>query len=140
MLTLIRNAQVIAPEPLGQQDILVAGEHIVGLGDCGTFSITGVEVDEIDAAGLWALPGMVDSHVHLLGGGGEGGPATRAPEIQVEGIVSSGVTTVIGCLESLELFEGLASEIRAIDEEEDAFGSGVLGEPVTEVGGRVRLA
>jgi beta-aspartyl-dipeptidase (metallo-type) len=41
---------------------------------------------------------MVDSHVHILGGGGEGGPATRAPEILIEDIVGSGVTTVIGCL------------------------------------------
>jgi beta-aspartyl-dipeptidase (metallo-type) len=41
---------------------------------------------------------MVDSHVHLLGGGGEGGPATRAPEIRIEDIVGAGVTTVIGCL------------------------------------------
>jgi beta-aspartyl-dipeptidase (metallo-type) len=33
-----------------------------------------------------------------LGGGGEGGPSTRAPEITVEDIITSGVTTVIGCL------------------------------------------
>lgn len=98
MLTLIRNANVIAPEPLGQRDILVAGEKFEGLGEPGTFSFAGIEVEEIDATGLWTLPGMVDSHVHLLGGGGEGGPATRAPEIQVEEIVGSGVTTVIGCL------------------------------------------
>ena len=41
---------------------------------------------------------MIDSHVHILGGGGEGGPATRAPEITIEDIISCGVTTVIGCL------------------------------------------
>ena len=64
----------------------------------GTISISGLEVDEIDGSGLFVLPGIVDSHVHLLGGGGEGGPATRAPEIRVEEIVGSGVTTVIGCL------------------------------------------
>jgi beta-aspartyl-dipeptidase (metallo-type) len=98
VLTLIRNAKIIAPESVGQRDILVAGEHVAGLGEPGTIAITGVEVEEIDASGLWVLPGMVDSHVHLLGGGGEGGPATRAPEIQVEEIVGSGVTTVIGCL------------------------------------------
>jgi len=98
MLTLIRNASVIAPEPLGPRDILAAGERIVAVADPGTISTSGVEVDEIDAPGLFVLPGMVDSHVHLLGGGGEGGPATRAPEILVEDIVGSGVTTVIGLL------------------------------------------
>lgn len=98
MLTLIRNASVIAPEKLGRRDILTAGERIVAVADPGEISISGVEVDEIDATGLVVLPGMVDSHVHLLGGGGEGGPATRGPEIRVEEIVGAGVTTVIGCL------------------------------------------
>lgn len=98
MLTLIRNASVIAPEQLGIRDILVAGERILAVVGPGTISVSGVEVDEIDAADLFVLPGIVDSHVHLLGGGGEGGPATRAPEIRVEDIVGAGVTTVIGCL------------------------------------------
>ncbi len=98
MLTLIRNASVIAPEDLGRRDILTAGERIVAVAGRGEISITGVEADEIDATDLVVMPGMVDSHVHLLGGGGEGGPATRAPEIRVEAIVGAGVTTVIGCL------------------------------------------
>jgi beta-aspartyl-dipeptidase (metallo-type) len=98
MLTLIRNASVIAPEALGLQDILAAGERIIAVADPGTVSISGAEVDEIDGSGLFALPAIVDSHVHLLGGGGEGGPATRAPEIGIEDIVGAGVTTVIGCL------------------------------------------
>ena len=98
MLTLILNASVIAPKQLGLRDILTAGERIVSVADPGTISISGIEVDEIDATDFFVMPGMVDSHVHLLGGGGEGGPATRAPEIRVEDIVGAGVTTVIGCL------------------------------------------
>jgi beta-aspartyl-dipeptidase (metallo-type) len=98
MLTLIRNAAVIAPEALGRRDILAAGESIVAVAEPGKISTSGIEVDEIDSSGLYALPGLVDSHVHLLGGGGEGGPATRAPEITIEDIVGAGVTTVIGCL------------------------------------------
>lgn len=98
MFTLIRNASVVAPEPLGSRDILVAGERIVAVAKPGTISVAGIDIDEIDGTELFALPGIVDSHVHLLGGGGEGGPATRAPEIRIEDIVGSGVTTVIGCL------------------------------------------
>lgn len=98
MLTLIRNASVVAPEPLGKRDILTVGERIVAAAEPRTISLSGLEVDEIDGANLLALPGMVDSHVHLTGGGGEGGPATRAPEIRVEEMVGRGVTTVIGCL------------------------------------------
>jgi beta-aspartyl-dipeptidase (metallo-type) len=55
-------------------------------------------MEVVDAAGRRVVPGLVDPHVHILGGGGEGGPATRAPEIRIEDIVASGVTTVIGCL------------------------------------------
>lgn len=98
MITWIRGGEVLGPEPLGTLDILLAGEKILALAEPGSVSLGGLEVDEIDASGLLVLPGMVDSHVHLIGGGGEGGPATRAPEIRIEEIVGSGVTTVIGCL------------------------------------------
>jgi len=97
-LTLIRNGSVIGPEPLGLRDIFTAGERICAIADPGSISTSGIEVDEIDASDLFVLPGMVDSHVHPLGGGGEGGPATRAPEIRIEDIVGSGVTTIIGLL------------------------------------------
>jgi beta-aspartyl-dipeptidase (metallo-type) len=98
MLTLIRNGEVFGPEPLGKRDILVAGASIEAVAGPGELRLGGLEIDIVDAAGLSVLPGFVDPHVHILGGGGEGGPATRAPEIRVEDIVSSGVTTVIGCL------------------------------------------
>jgi len=64
----------------------------------GRIRVDGVAAEVVDAAGKRVLPGLIDPHVHILGGGGEGGPATRAPEIRVEDIVSNGVTTVIGCL------------------------------------------
>jgi beta-aspartyl-dipeptidase (metallo-type) len=98
MITLIRNGDVFAPEPLGRKDVLVAGGAVAAIADPGRIRVEGLEVDVIDAAGRRVLPGLIDPHVHILGGGGEGGPATRAPEIRVEDIVSSGVTTVIGCL------------------------------------------
>jgi beta-aspartyl-dipeptidase (metallo-type) len=98
MLTLIRGAEVFGPEPLGKRDILVAGAIIEAVAEPGRVRLEGLDADIVDATGLAALPGLVDPHVHILGGGGEGGPATRAPEIRVEDIVSSGVTTLIGCL------------------------------------------
>jgi beta-aspartyl-dipeptidase (metallo-type) len=98
MLTLIRGAEVFAPEPLGKKDILIAGASIEAVAKPGLIRPDGLEVEVLDAAGLSVLPGLIDPHVHILGGGGEGGPATRAPEIRVEDIAGSGVTTVIGCL------------------------------------------
>ena len=52
----------------------------------------------IDATGLNMTPGLIDAHVHIAGAGGEGGPATRTPEMQLSHMLEAGVTTVIGCL------------------------------------------
>lgn len=98
MITLIRGGQVFAPEPLGPKDVLLAAGVIEAVADPGLLKIGGLETEVVDAAGKSVLPGLIDPHVHILGGGGEGGPATRGPEIRVEDIVASGVTTVIGCL------------------------------------------
>jgi beta-aspartyl-dipeptidase (metallo-type) len=98
MLTLIRGAEVVAPEPLGRRDVLVAGGVVEAVAEPGRLGLTGIEAEIVEAKGRTLVPGLVDPHVHILGGGGEGGPATRAPEIRIEDIVGSGVTTVVGCL------------------------------------------
>ncbi|HDT13196.1 MAG TPA: beta-aspartyl-peptidase [Candidatus Aminicenantes bacterium] len=98
MITLIRGGEVFAPEPLGRKDLLLAGGVIEAVAEPGRLEVGGGEVETVDASGKSVTPGLVDPHVHILGGGGEGGPATRAPEIRIEDIVASGVTTVIGCL------------------------------------------
>lgn len=36
--------------------------------------------------------------MHIAGAGGEGGPATRTPEMQLSHMIEAGVTTVVGCL------------------------------------------
>jgi len=98
MITLIRGGVVFAPEPLGRKDILLAGGRVEAVAEPGQLGIDGLAAEAVDATGKSVLPGLIDPHVHILGGGGEGGPATRAPEIRVEDIVAAGVTTVIGCL------------------------------------------
>ena len=98
MAILIRQARVNSPSSLGLKDILIAGNRIEAVGEPGEIKLQGVNVETVEGKGKFLLPGLIDSHVHILGGGGEGGPATRAPEIAVEDIISSGVTTLIGCL------------------------------------------
>ncbi len=118
MITLIKNGSVFAPEPLGQKDVLVAGRTIIAIEDPGKIRIDGAPWTVIEAAGRSVLPGFIDSHVHILGGGGEGGPATRAPEIRIEDIVACGVTTVIGCLGTDGItrhMESLLAKARALD-------------------------
>lgn len=96
-LTLLKNAHVIAPEDLGVKDILVAGEKIAMIGE--GLSLPAIyDCEVVDCEGNYVVPGFIDSHVHLIGGGGEGGYATRTPEIQLTDITTSGVTTVLGLL------------------------------------------
>ncbi len=120
MVTLIKNGHLYAPEDLGIKDILVAGSTIIDIAEPGRVRIEGLALDIVEAAGKIVLPGFVDPHVHILGGGGEGGPATRAPEISIEEIISSGVTTVIGCLGTDSVtrhLESLLAKARGLEAE-----------------------
>ncbi|MBN1224323.1 MAG: beta-aspartyl-peptidase [Candidatus Aminicenantes bacterium] len=98
MITLIEGGEVYTPVPLGKKDLLILDTKIGAVYSPGDITITGLDVHRISAKGRMVVPGFIDNHVHILGGGGEGGPATRAPEIMIENILASGVTTLIGCL------------------------------------------
>lgn len=97
-LTLLRNADVHAPEALGLRDLLVGVERILWMGAPGRATLPGVEVDVIDLAGRRLLPGLIDGHVHVTGGGGEDGFASRVPALPLSRYTLGGVTTVIGLL------------------------------------------
>ncbi len=97
MLTLFKNAEIYAPEFQGIKDVLAGGKTILSVTD-HIDPPAGIEARVIDAAGLRLVPGFIDSHVHITGGGGEGGPSTRMPELTIGMMIKGGVTTVIGCL------------------------------------------
>jgi beta-aspartyl-dipeptidase (metallo-type) len=143
MLTLIRNGSVLAPEPLGVRDILLADRTIAALTEPGRLSLGGLDVETIEASGRLVYPGLIDPHVHILGGGGEGGPATRAPEITLEDIVTSGVTTLIGCLGTDSVtrhMTSLLAKARALEAEgvTTYIFSGSYEIPVTTITGSIR--
>ncbi|SRR6056297_244835 len=98
LIKLITKAKVYAPENMGEMDILIAGGKIAEVErDLSPWkAIEGVEV--LDGSGCIAIPGLIDGHVHVLGGGGEGGFTSRTRELEASDIVSSGVTTLVGCL------------------------------------------
>lgn len=94
---LIKNAEVYAPEGLGRKDVLIGGGKILKLAD-ELPEMPEYGVVCVDGSDRILIPGMIDAHVHILGGGGEGGAKTRTPEIMLSDIVTAGVTTVVGCL------------------------------------------
>lgn len=96
---LIRGGRIFTPDEIGIQDILVINDRIVRLGrDISPRLGLDLETEIYDAKDKVICPGIIDSHLHLIGGGGGSGFISRVKEIPVEDIVRYGVTTVVGCL------------------------------------------
>jgi beta-aspartyl-dipeptidase (metallo-type) len=117
-MLLLKNAEVYSPAPSGRADILVGGGRILRV-EAG-ISIADSYCHTIDATGLIAVPGFVDGHVHVMGGGGEGGYATRTPELCLSDTILGGITTVVGCLGTdgvTRSAAGLLAKARGLDEE-----------------------
>lgn len=118
MFTLIKNADVYAPQPLGVQDILLCNDKIIAIEPNIAFDFP--EMTVIDAAGKKAVPGFIDQHVHVLGGGGEGSFRSRCPELDFSQTVKNGVTTVVGLLGTDSMtrsVENLAAKTKALNED-----------------------
>ncbi|MEC9488469.1 MAG: beta-aspartyl-peptidase, partial [Halanaerobium sp.] len=105
---------------LGRKDILLAGKRIALIADSIPVPEGLGEVTVIEADGKWVVPGFIDCHVHIIGGGGEGGFHTRTPEIQLSQLTTCGITTVIGLLgtdATTRHMTSLLAKARALDEE-----------------------
>lgn len=98
-MLLLKNAKLFGKE---SSDILIANGVIEAVDreiriemKCSDGD-QGVEVR--DLRGATVIPALIDQHVHVTGGGGEGGMTTRCPELRVEDIIEAGVGTVVGLL------------------------------------------
>lgn len=120
MFKLFKKAYVLAPEDLGLKDVLVVGNKIVMIEnniDCEEFKEC-VEVYNLE--GSYLVPGFIDQHVHMIGGGGEGGFATRTPEVMLSDLTTCGITSVVGVLGTDNVtrhMESLLAKARGLEEE-----------------------
>jgi beta-aspartyl-dipeptidase (metallo-type) len=64
------------------------------------------KVTEIDLAGRRLIPGLIDGHVHITGGGGEAGFRTRVPTVPLTRFTMAGITTVVGLLGTDDVARG----------------------------------
>lgn len=94
---LIKNADVYAPQPLGIVDLLIINDKIAKIGQ-QLAAPQGLDCQILDAQKRKVVPGYVDQHVHIIGGGGESGPYSRTPEINLSELTKVGITTVVGVL------------------------------------------
>lgn len=97
MLLRLVNAHLYAPQLLGFRDLLVAGERIVHVGEPGSTGWA-TAADTIDLEGRTVIPGLIDGHAHLTGGGGESGYSSRVPPVPLSRFTRAGVTSVVGVL------------------------------------------
>lgn len=98
MITILKNIKVYSPKYLGIKDVVIVGNKFEGIYDNMEAPSDFINVNIIDGTGKLLFPGFIDSHVHILGGGGEKGFNTRTPEMRLADITTAGVTTVVGCL------------------------------------------
>ncbi len=60
-------------------DVLIGGGKILAI---GSYAVDERLITQmIDGSGKQLVPGLIDGHVHPIGGGGEGGFATRTPPL-----------------------------------------------------------
>ncbi len=101
-MLLIRNADTFAPRPLGLRNLLLGGGKVLWVGAGSELTELPAALravsDTIDLEGRRLIPGLIDGHVHVTGGGGEAGFRTRVPPVPLTRFTTAGVTTVIGLL------------------------------------------
>lgn len=142
LIKLIKNSEVFAPKYLGKKDVLVIADKIVRIEDHIDGYDNVPEVETFDFSGKKLLPGYIDIHMHITGGGGEQGPASRVPEAMLSQITSCGITTVVGLLGTdgiTRSVENLVAKARALTEEGiTAYClTGAYGIPSTTITGSV---
>lgn len=110
MITVIKNINVYVPEKLGKKDVVIVNDKIEGIYDNLNIPDNFVNISVIDGKGKILFPGFLDCHVHIIGGGGEGGFKTRTPEISIVSLIEAGITTVVGCIGT----DGICRNMRSL--------------------------
>lgn len=117
-MILIKNIEIYSPEYLKTKDILISNSKISLIeDDIHPFSN---KIQIIDGTGKMLIPGFIDNHVHIIGGGGEGSFKTRVPEITLSKLVEAGITTVVGLLgtdSTTRSIENLIAKAKSLKEE-----------------------
>jgi beta-aspartyl-dipeptidase (metallo-type) len=120
MLELILDAELYAPHLVGRRNLLLGAGRVLWIGEDEPEMPEELEVAVTDLEGRRLIPGLVDAHAHLTGGGGEAGFASRVPRMQLSQFTLGGVTSVVGVLGTDDLTRTTAQLVataRAFEEE-----------------------
>ncbi|MES2306644.1 MAG: beta-aspartyl-peptidase [Gemmatimonadota bacterium] len=97
-MQLLLNADLYAPEAVGTRHLLIGAGRILWIGETQPSLPASLGVESRDLAGARLIPGLIDAHVHLTGGGGEAGPGTKVPPLGLSRFTRHGITSVVGLL------------------------------------------
>ena len=105
---------------MGIKTIVLVGNKIEGIYDKLKVPEDFLTIRRINGRGKACLPGFIDSHVHIIGGGGEGGFRTRTKEIDIKELIEAGITSAVGCLGTDSVcrnMETLLAKANALEED-----------------------
>lgn len=118
-MQLLLNAHVFAPEDRGVRHLLIGAGRILGISEApDELRLAGIQT--VDLEGRRVIPGFIDGHAHVTGGGGESGFASRVPPVPLSRFTSAGVTSVVGVLgtdDTTRDTRSLLAQTRALREE-----------------------
>ncbi|WP_411169561.1 beta-aspartyl-peptidase [Clostridium sp. MB05] len=120
MLTVIKGIKVYSPEYQGEKDVVISSDKIEGIYENLKIPENFININVIEGKGKLLFPGFIDCHVHINGGGGEGGFKTRTPEIKLTDLTRAGITTVVGCIGTDAIcrdMRSLLAKAKALEEE-----------------------
>jgi len=119
LLKRLTNARLFAPEDLGIRHLLVGGGRILAVCERDDELASSV-ADVVDLEGRRLIPGIIDGHAHVTGGGGEAGFKSRVPPLPPGRFTTAGVTSVVGVLgtdDTTRDTRQLLAQVRALREE-----------------------
>ncbi|MEI6056573.1 MAG: beta-aspartyl-peptidase [Lentisphaerota bacterium] len=97
-IKILKNAEVYSPYKLGKKDILIVNDKIIMIDESVSLNKTSLDYEIFDLSGKIIIPGLIDQHVHITGGGGEDSFSSRIAPIGADTLALGGVTTVLGLL------------------------------------------
>lgn len=116
-MLLVTNGEIYAPSPIGTATIAVAGGRIEKIGEVDARSF---DPQIVDASGCIVVPGLIDCHIHLIGGSGEQGFASASGPMAARELLAAGTTTVVGLLgtdTTTKTLPSLLAKVKGLREE-----------------------
>lgn len=120
MIKIIKGAEVYTPSYIGKKDVLIVGDKIEAVEEEIIVESNCAHIEMINGYDQYLVPGFIDAHVHIMGGGGEGSYRTRTPEMTLTDATTSGITTVVGVIGTdgtTRTMASLLAKCRALEEE-----------------------